>query len=85
MMPTRQAAAPASADVRGFGYGEHLLVWSWRRIVDGRVHCPVMAQEFVDACGDDAREVSSPSAPSCRRWRTPAGGGSPSRHPIRSA
>lgn len=57
MMPTGPTAAPAAADVRGFGYGEHLLVWSWRRIVAGRVHCPVMAQEFVDACGDDAREV----------------------------
>jgi hypothetical protein len=44
-------------DVRGFGYGEHLLVWSWRRIVTGRINCPVMAQEFADACGSDAGEV----------------------------
>jgi hypothetical protein len=48
MMPAGQATA---------GYGEHLLVWSWRRIVAGRVQCPVMAQEFADACGSDAGEV----------------------------
>jgi len=57
MMPTGQAAVRTAADVRGFGYGEHLLVWSWRRIVTGRVQCPVMAQEFADACGSDAGEV----------------------------
>lgn len=57
MMPIGQAAVRTAADVRGFGYGEHLLVWSWRRIATGRVQCPVMAQEFADACGDDAGEV----------------------------
>lgn len=57
MMLTGQAAGRMPADVRGFGYGEHLLVWSWRRIVTGRIHCPVMAQEFADACGSDAGEV----------------------------
>ncbi len=41
----------------GSGYGEHLLVWSWRRIASGRGHCPVLAKEFADACGEDANEV----------------------------
>ena len=49
--------AARSADVAGFGYGEHLLVWSWRRIAAGRGGCPVIAREFSDACGDDAAEV----------------------------
>lgn len=57
MTPTGQAVVRTAADVRGFGYGEHLLVWSWRRIVAGRIQCPVMAQEFADACGSDAGEV----------------------------
>jgi hypothetical protein len=57
MMATGQAAVRTAADVRGFGYGEHLVVWSWRRIVTGRAHCPVMAQELADACGSDADEV----------------------------
>jgi hypothetical protein len=57
MTPTGQAAVRRAAVVRGFGYGEHLLVWSWRRIVTGRVQCPVMAQEFADACSSDAGEV----------------------------
>ena len=47
----------AASDVRGCGYGEHLLVWSWRRIVGGRFHCPVMAREFTEACGEAGDEV----------------------------
>ncbi len=42
---------------QGFGYGEHLLVWSWRRIAAGRAQCPLTAREFADACGEDAGEV----------------------------
>lgn len=57
MMPTGQAAAQAASDGRECGYGEHLLVWSWRRIVAGKLHCPVMAKEFADACGKDAGRV----------------------------
>lgn len=53
MMPTGQAASAA----RGCGYSEHLLVWSWRRIVEGRIHCPVMAREFTEACGNAGSEV----------------------------
>lgn len=44
-------APRAALDIGGSGYSEHLLVWSWRRIVEGRIHCPVMAREFADACG----------------------------------
>lgn len=51
--------APGVTDVQGAGSGyvEHLLVWSWRRIATGRIECPVMAKEFIDACGEDAQEV----------------------------
>ena len=40
-----------------FGYGEHLLVWTWRRIAVGRGACPLVIQEFSHACGEDAGEV----------------------------
>lgn len=48
---------PSDAQEAGSGYVEHLLVWSWRRIATGRIECPVMAREFIDACGEDAQEV----------------------------
>ena len=57
MMLAERVAAPEAADMRGFGYGEHLLVWSWRRIAAGRADCRLMAREFGDACGEDAAEV----------------------------
>jgi hypothetical protein len=57
MMLAERVAAPAAAEARGFGYGEHLLVWSWRRIVAGRAECPLLAREFADACGEDGAEV----------------------------
>lgn len=52
-------AVPGAVDAQqaGSGYVEHLLVWSWRRIATGRIECPVMAKEFIDACGEDAQEV----------------------------
>ena len=40
-----------------FGYPEHLLIWSWRRIALGRSCCPVMMDEFAAACGEDGPEV----------------------------
>ncbi|MBS0220773.1 MAG: hypothetical protein JSR91_08525 [Proteobacteria bacterium] len=46
-------APRAAPDIGRSGYSEHLLVWSWRRIVEGRIRCPVMAHEFADACGQD--------------------------------
>ncbi|MEI9985338.1 MAG: hypothetical protein WDN69_20380 [Aliidongia sp.] len=53
MMDANFEAEPA----RGFGYGEHLLVWSWRRIAAGRGGCPLIAREFAEICGEDAAEV----------------------------
>lgn len=44
-------------DFRGFDPGRHLLVWSWRLIVTGRSHCPLLAMGFEDACGRHAGEV----------------------------
>jgi hypothetical protein len=43
--------------VTGLSYGEHLLVWSWRRIITGRGDCPLIAREFLQLCGEDAAEV----------------------------
>ena len=36
---------------------EYLLVWSWRLIVTGRGHCPLLARELRNACRDDADEA----------------------------
>ncbi len=54
---TGQAITAQSADSFGFGYGEHLLVWTWRRIAMGQAGCPLIAEEFSHACGEDAAEV----------------------------
>ncbi|MEI9988581.1 MAG: hypothetical protein WDM86_00965 [Rhizomicrobium sp.] len=51
------AAPLVTGDVRGFGYAEHLLVWSWRRIAAGQACCPLMMDEFASACGEDGPEV----------------------------
>lgn len=50
------AAPLLGADVPGFGYAEHLLVWSWRRMAQGR-HCPLLLDEFTQACGENGPEV----------------------------
>jgi hypothetical protein len=44
-------------DVRGFGYGEHLLIWTWRRLATGRAECPAIARAFGEACGEDGADV----------------------------
>jgi hypothetical protein len=41
----------------GFGFGEHLLLWSWRRMATGRTFCPLMMDDFSAAFGDDGPEV----------------------------
>ncbi len=46
-----------AGEVPGFGYAEHLLVWSWRRIAMGRSFCPLMREEFAACCGEDGPEV----------------------------
>lgn len=43
-------------DVTSFGYVEHLLVRSWRRLAVGS-QGPLTMREFDDACGADAAEV----------------------------
>lgn len=43
----------------GVNYGEHLLVWTLRRLVARRGACPLIAREFAEACGEDAGEVLS--------------------------
>jgi hypothetical protein len=45
------------AGLAGLTYGEHLLVWSWRKIVTGGADCPLIAREFSLSCGEDAGEV----------------------------
>ena len=57
MLGRQPAATQATANARGFGDGEHLLVWSWRRAAAGLITCPVIAREFQDACGEDGAEV----------------------------
>ena len=37
--------------------GEHLLVWTWRKIVTGHGGCPLIEREFSRLCGEDAGEV----------------------------
>jgi hypothetical protein len=45
-------------DDRGnFGFGQHLLIWSWRRMASGRSFCPLMMDDFAAAFGDDGPEV----------------------------
>jgi hypothetical protein len=43
----------------GVTYGEHLLVWTLRRLVARRGACPLILREFSEACGEDAEEVLS--------------------------
>ncbi len=50
------AAPLIGGEVPGFGYAEHLLVWSWPRLATGRC-CPLMMDEFSAACGEDGPEV----------------------------
>jgi hypothetical protein len=49
---------PLAMDDRGdFGFGQHLLIWSWRRMAAGRSFCPLMMDDFAAAFGDDGPEV----------------------------
>jgi hypothetical protein len=48
----------APQDVTGLNYGEHLLVWTLRKIVARRdAACPVIQSEFAKACGEEADSV----------------------------
>jgi hypothetical protein len=46
-----------SANVLGLTYAEHLIVWSLRRLAVGRLHCPLVAREFAEACGAEAGQA----------------------------
>jgi hypothetical protein len=53
-----EGAVGEPAGVAGLAYGEHLLVWTLRKIVARRdVVCPVIAREFAEVCGADADRV----------------------------
>lgn len=44
-------------DDSSFSCGNHLLLWAWRRVAFGQGECPLLAREFVDACGEDGIDV----------------------------
>jgi len=44
-------------DGPGFGFGQHLLIWSWRRMAAGRTFCPLMMDDFAAAFGEDGPDV----------------------------
>ncbi len=75
----------ANAEANEFGYAEHLLVWTWRRIAAGQDGCLLIAREFALACGEDAAEVYATLrtflralACTCRRRLRVGSPGSPS-------
>jgi hypothetical protein len=49
--------ANRETDMTGLSYAEHLLVWSWRKIVMGYGGCPLIGREFSLLCGEDGGEV----------------------------
>jgi hypothetical protein len=56
MVPADRITAHAGM-ASGLEFGEHLLVWSWRKLVIGGGDCPVLSREFSELCGEDAGEV----------------------------
>jgi hypothetical protein len=54
--PPGRAGAPPNTEP-AFGYAEHLLIWSWRRVAANREMCPLIGREFAESCGADAGEV----------------------------
>ena len=56
--PGRQEIAPCLG-VLGLTYGEHLLVWTLRRLVARRGSCPLIAHEFTEVFGEDGEEMLS--------------------------
>jgi hypothetical protein len=50
-------AAGGGGDGSGLGDAEHLLVWTWRRLVIGQGACPLIARAFAESCGADAAET----------------------------
>lgn len=56
-MPTDYVLPPPGEGILSFGYAEHLLIWSWRRIAIGRSCCPLVMDGFAAACGEDGPDV----------------------------
>lgn len=60
MLPQNAPPPPVAGPphtTTAFGYAEHLLIWSWRRVAANREMCPLIGREFADSCGEDAGEV----------------------------
>jgi hypothetical protein len=57
IMQADDIAALSAEDIAEFGYGEHLLVFAWRRMDAQGTDAAVMPEEFAQACGEDAGEV----------------------------
>jgi hypothetical protein len=47
----------APADLRDLGYGEHVLLWSFRAFAVGRWGCPLVVRGYEDACGPLAQRA----------------------------
>src|SRR5580765_6944379 len=56
--PGHQEIAPCLG-VLGLTYGEHLLLWTLRRLVARRGSCPLIAHEFTKVFGEDGEETLS--------------------------
>ncbi|HWK46976.1 MAG TPA: hypothetical protein VNT30_19805 [Stellaceae bacterium] len=46
--------ASPGAGILDLSYGEHLLVWTLRRVIVGGGESPLIRREFADAFGDEA-------------------------------
>lgn len=55
-MAERAVLRGESADVFGLEYGQHLLIWSFRRLIGRHDGGALVAREFADACAGDAIE-----------------------------
>jgi hypothetical protein len=55
--PAVEDGAGPAGGVLGLSYGEHVLVWSLRRMAAGRAACPLIAREFAGACGAEAERA----------------------------
>ncbi len=48
---------PGPNDTAAHNPCAYLLTWSWRLVVTGRSHCPLLRTLLGDACGNDAGKV----------------------------
>lgn len=78
MLSARPAVTPVTANARAFGYGEHLLIRSWRRVAGGRIACAAMAQAFQDGAEGFLTFLSFLQALARARRQLATGGPAPS-------